>query len=448
VVNNGALALGALPSVADYSFGTFTVNAPGTLETLINGNSQFTSLWGDGTITNTQSTGGPYQLRILAGPCEFSGAINGNVRYYSQGRGISHRHEQPVRRQLRHPQFRRPPAITGVKKIGLNGQPSSIGKGGGIDIRENGGTLLYLGTGETTDKSFLFYPSANRAVIDGGLSGSVTFNGSWSSSGGRLCRLALTGTNSAGPCVFNGSYSETTSGSGGTNYSTYLAKEGPGTWVFKSNAGRANRGVVDVREGTLQFESLAEAGTICSLGRSDLLFSDTISYVTNGLGVPYAFSLGTATTVGTLEYIGTNSSTCTTRKLVLQGNGRLKSDAGALAFLCRIESLTAGAKTLTLDGSGTNALAPSRTARAPSASPKRAQARGRDQHQRVQRPPGGAGWPAPLGQAGLCLLPLQPAAAELQHHPYRRHQHRADRIRPLQRGRRAPQFEPRQERHQ
>ncbi len=353
VVNNGALALGALPSVADYSFGTFTVNAPGTLETLINGNSQFTSLWGDGTITNTQSTGGPYQLRILAGPCEFSGEINGNIRYYSQGAvSLTGTNSQFGGNFAIHSSGG--PGITGVKKIGLNGQPSSIGKGGGIDIRENGGTLLYLGTGETTDKSFLFYPSANRAVIDGGLSGSVTFNGSWSSSGGRLCRLALTGTNSAGPCVFNGAYTET-SGSG-TNYSTYLAKEGPGTWVFKSNAGRANRGVVDVREGTLQFESLAEAGTICSLGRSDLLFSDTISYVTNGLGVPYAFSLGTATTVGTLEYIGTNSSTCTTRKLVLQGNGRLKSDTGALAFLCRIESLTAGAKTLTLDGSGTNAL--------------------------------------------------------------------------------------------
>jgi hypothetical protein len=353
VVNNGTLSFGALPSVADYSFGTFTVNAPGTLETLVNGNTQFTSLWGDGTITNTMSTGGPYQLRIQTGPCAFAGQINGNIRYYSSAAvSLTGTNSQFTGNFAIHSSYG--PGVTGAKKIGMAGQPSSIGKSAGIDIREFGGTLLYLGTGETTDKTLLLYPSANRAVIDGGLSGGVTFNGAWSTSGGRLVRLAVTGTHSAGPCVFSGAFNEHSLN--GTNYSTYLAKEGPGTWVFKSHAGRANRGVVDVREGTLQFESLAEAGTICSLGRSDLLFSDTISSVTNGLGVPYAFSLGTAATVGTLEYIGTNAASCTTRKLVLQGGGRLKSDAGALSFLGGVQSLTAGPKTLYLAGSGTNTL--------------------------------------------------------------------------------------------
>jgi len=355
VVNNGTIALGTLPSTLDCSFGTFTVNAAGTVETLINGNTQFTSLWGTGTITNALNTGGPYQVRILVGPCEFAGQINGNVRYYSCGAvSLTGTNSQFSGNFAIHSSGG--PGVTGARLIGLNGQPSSIGKSGQIDIRENGGTLLYLGTGETTDKTFLLYPSANRAVINGGAAGDVTFNGTWSASGGKLIRLAVTGTNSAGPCVFNGAYTETSGN--GTNYSTYLAKEGPGTWIFKHNAGRANRGVIDVRDGTLRFESLAEAGSICSLGRSDLLFSDTISYVTNGLGVPYAFSLGTASTVGTLEYIGTNSASCATRKLVLQGNGRLKSDGAPLAFLSGVQSLAAGTQTLFLAGSATNVLGP------------------------------------------------------------------------------------------
>jgi autotransporter-associated beta strand protein len=237
----------------------------------------------------------------------------------------------------------------------MKSQPSSIGSGGQIDIREYGGTFQYLGTGETTDKDFLLYPSANRAVIDGGPYGGATFNGKWIGSGGRLNRVAARGTNAA-PCVFNGTYTENTQY--GTNYSTYIAKEGPCTWVFKHNAGRSNRGVIDVREGTLQFESIAEAGQICSLGRSDLLFADVINSVTNGFGVPYAFSLGTASTVGTLEYVGSNSAACNTRHLVLQGDGRLKSDAAALAFGGGVEALTAGAKTLYLDGSATNAIGP------------------------------------------------------------------------------------------
>jgi autotransporter-associated beta strand protein len=353
VVNDGTIALGNSATwLGDYNFGTFTVNAPGAVETLINGNSQFSSLWGDGTMTNTSSSGGPWQLRITAGPCEFGGQINGNIRYYSQGAvALTGTNSAFTGNFAIHSSGG--PGITGVKKIGTAGQPSSIGSGGQIDIRENGGTFQYLGTGETTSKSFLLYPSANRAVIDGGPYGGVTFNGTWTGSGGRLCRVVVTGTN-ATPCVLNGAYAENTQS--GTNYSTYLAKEGPNTWIFKHHASRSNRGVVDVREGTLQFESIAEAGQVCSLGRSDLLFADVINSVTNGLGVPYAFSLGTASTVGTLEYIGTNTGFCSTRKLVLQGDGRLKSDAAPLSFLGGVEALSAGSKTLTLDGSATNMI--------------------------------------------------------------------------------------------
>jgi len=354
VVNQGIVALGSSASwLGDFNFGTFTVNHPGMVDTLINGNTQFTSLWGDGGVTNSSGGAPNNQLRIVEGPCEFKGKISGSNRYYSKGAVALTGTNSTFPGNFAINSIGGP-GITGLKKIGLNGQPSSMGTSGSIDIREGGGTLLYLGTGETTDKVFSLYPSANRAVIDGGQNGGVTFNGTWASSGGRLVRVAVTGTNAAGPCVFNGAFTEHSLN--GTNYSTYLAKEGTGTWVFKSNAGRANRGVVDVRNGTLQFESLAEAGTVCSLGRSDLLFSDTISSITNGLGVPYAFSLGTATTIGTLEYIGSNAVTCATRKLVLQGDGRLKSDVAPLTFAGGVQALTAGPKTLFLAGSATNVM--------------------------------------------------------------------------------------------
>jgi autotransporter-associated beta strand protein len=359
VVSNGTVALGTRdPPVADFNFGTFTVNAPGAVETLVNGNTQFASLWGDGTVTNTTApgSGGPHQLRVQEGPCEFAGVIGGNIRWYSRGRiDLTGTNSTFQGNFAIHSQGNAVPGggVTGVKKIGMVGQPSSAGTADGIHIREAGGTFRYLGDGETTGKSFNFYPSANRAVIDGGLRGGVTFNGGWTTSGGRLVRLALTGTNEA-PCVFGGPYSEHSQS--GTNYSTYITKEGPGTWVFKHHANRANRGVVDVREGTLQFESIAEAGQVCALGRSDLLFADVINSVTNGLAVPYAFSLGSAATTGTLEYTGTNAGVCATRALVLRGDGRLKADGAPLSFLGGVEALAAGATTLYLDGSATNAL--------------------------------------------------------------------------------------------
>ncbi len=353
IVNNGVIALGSSATwLGDFNFGTFTVNAPATLETLVNGSSQFASLWGDGTLTNRSASS--YQLRIMTGPCEFSGRILGTIRYYSQGAvALTGTNSLFSGNFAIHSSGG--PGITGVKKIGMKGQPSSIGIATQVDIRENGGTLQYLGTGETTDKDFLLYPSGTRAVIDGGLYGGVTFNGSWNTSGGKLVRLAITGANAA-PCVFNGTYNEHTQN--GTNYSTYVAKEGSGTWIFKHHASRSNRGVVDVRNGTLQFESIAEVGQVCSLGRSDLLFADVINANTNGFGVPYAFSLGSATTVGTLEYIGANAATCGSRKLVLQGNGRLKSDSASLKFSGGIQSLTAGGKTLFIAGAATNTLGP------------------------------------------------------------------------------------------
>ena len=353
IINSGVIALGSFTNwLGDYSFGTFTVNAPGILETLINGNSQFANLWGDGILTNRSATS--YQLRIMAGPCEFGGEIRGSIRYYSQGAvSLTGTNSTFTGNFAIHSTGG--PGITGARKIGMKGQASSIGSGGQIDIRENGGTLLYLGTGETTDKDFLLYPSANRSVIDGGVSGGVAFNGAWSTTGGRLVRHVITGSHSS-PCVFNGTYNEQSLN--GTNYSSYLAKEGAGIWTLRNNPNRSNRGVIDVRNGTLQFESIAEAGQICSLGRSDLLFADVINWNTNGFGVPYAFSLGTSSSVGTLEYIGTNSGSCSTRKLVLQGNGRLKSDSASLSFGGGVQALTAGAKTLYLDGSATNFLGP------------------------------------------------------------------------------------------
>ncbi|MDA3926791.1 MAG: autotransporter-associated beta strand repeat-containing protein [Kiritimatiellae bacterium] len=353
IVNNGTITLGTnTSSYVDGNFGTFTVNAPGTVETLKYGNTNFRFLWGDGTLTNTLSAGSEQQLRIIDGPSEFAGEIHGKIRYYSRGEfALTGTNSTFIGNFAIHSQSG--PGITGAKKIGMIGLPSSIGTSDSVDIRESGGTFRYLGTGETTDKGFVLYPSANRAVIDGGLYGGVIFNGKWGTSGGHLNRLAITGKN-ATPCVFNGDYAEHSQY--GTNYSTYIAKEGTGTWIFNDNTSRSNRGVVDVREGTLQFESIAESGQICSLGRSDQLFEDVINRNTNGLGVAYAFSLGTASTVGTLEYIGTTPGSCSTRKLVLQGDGRLKSDGVSLAFSGGVESLTSGAKTLYLDGSATNAI--------------------------------------------------------------------------------------------
>ena len=178
----------------------------------------------------------------------------------------------------------------GLVKVGYDAsEPSSMGLSGTLSLIPNDGTdygrFVYLGKGETTVKTLAFnkWNSANAMTADGGVTGGLVWNGpvSVSDNHGVMNSVIFTGEHT-NACTLGGSWTEP---AGGT---AYVTKKGSGTWIFRHHAARAMKGVVDVKEGRLQFESLAEKGTACSLGYATLTCSNVprAMRITRRIGCP------------------------------------------------------------------------------------------------------------------------------------------------------------------
>lgn len=249
----------------------------------------------------------------------------------------------------------------GLAKVGYDASvPSSMGCNGTLSLIPNGGEnygkFVYLGPGETTVKTLAFdkWNKANAMTADGGVTGGLVWNGpiTVSANNGVMNSLIFAGEHT-NACEVGGSWTEP---AGGT---AYVTKNGSGTWIFRHNAARAMKGVVDVKEGTLRFESLAEKGTVCSLGLSTLTCRNILGDAYDeGYRVPYAFVLGGGTKgEATLECIGrasvTNVDAAAERPLVLAGAGRLKTSGRWPFTLKGVSSVAASPCTITLDGTNT-----------------------------------------------------------------------------------------------
>jgi autotransporter-associated beta strand protein len=261
--------------------------------------------------------------------------------------------------------------LLGVEKLGMTTDPSSsVGTVGSLSFLYNGARYLYLGGGETTDRqinwviSWYDYSPYHEPEFDAGATGGVTFTGTWTTHGtGDKTKtphttLVLSGSNTV-PCVVAGKIS-TTASDAETSRSVYITKRGTGTWRFNDHGNRKNTGVIAVEEGTLQFESIAEKGVVCSLGLATDLYGKFFGYNTNMVAaVDYALLLGTtnvqgaATTEGVLDYVGEGEAKCSTRPIALLGDGRLCASGGRIEF-SGVSAATAGEKTFALDG--TNAF--------------------------------------------------------------------------------------------
>ncbi len=241
-----------------------------------------------------------------------------------------------------------------IAKFGRTGEPSSIGTNGCFEAKANGARFVYLGTGETTDKSLKFDNSQEALTMDGGAHGGITFEGAWGlDSGSRyMRRLALDGSNTEHECVFAGPYRDY----GTSDYATYITKKGTGIWRLADNAERQNHGVIAVENGTLRFDSIAEAGEICSLGLSSSLYADCYGKLEATNAVPYALLLGGETTEGTLEYTGGTDASCTSRLVAVKGMARLRNATEHGLRLKGVVGVGDGDKTLTLDGDSAAAV--------------------------------------------------------------------------------------------
>ena len=250
-----------------------------------------------------------------------------------------------------------------VAAFGRRGDASSSvgGAGVSVDLRFSG-YLTYLGEGEATDRNFAFRylrtgQSEYPVTLDAGAAGGIDFTGAWefATEGGYVGQLTLTGSN-AMPCRISGEIKENDSAT------FHVAKKGTGTWRFLDGARRGNKGGIAVEEGTLQFDSIAEAGTECALGLATRLYRPYQGEQNEGNAVDYAYLLGGATTNVVFEYTGSNViSVCSTRPIALKGGGAyLRSSAIGYGKLkiAGVSALADGdpVKTLYLDGSDSGSV--------------------------------------------------------------------------------------------
>ena len=121
----------------------------------------------------------------------------------------------------------------------------------------------------------------------------------------------------------------------------YLIKEGTGTWKFVKNAGLKDPGfgVVDVRNGTVKFNTMSERGVNCDVGFQSQLYNAPTARsksvaMTDANKVDYAFILGStnATTEGVLRYTGTEPLDFTTRPLAVRSKGRIIADTASVTI--------------------------------------------------------------------------------------------------------------------
>lgn len=250
----------------------------------------------------------------------------------------------------------------GVTDFGSVGSDSSsIGKDISFSVKEDGGTVRYLGTvSGVVDKDIKIYPGDTNAApftFDAGSFGGLKFTGDWSMSNNnkipaRMKRIVLTGSNTV-ECVLENAISGATASE--TNYSFSITKKGRGVWRMANNENRRFSGSVMVDEGTLRFDSIGETNEVCSLGLATDTYGE-LQGVKPESPLPYAIRLGSGEAEGVFEYTGDGFSQTKTRKIGLAGNARIlhNGDNGFIRLLGGISAVTSGDKILALDGDGTN----------------------------------------------------------------------------------------------
>ena len=257
------------------------------------------------------------------------------------------------------------------------GTASSIGESSNAatNLVINGGTLQYIGSGDTTDRNFQIGQTSNggSGTIDSSGTGALVLTGSPSWGTVNQTRtLILTGTNTN---------SNTISGSiiddGTTSGAAAVTKNGVGTWVLSGAS--AYSGVTTINGGILSVSSIANGSTSVTISTTANTENATVSSAT-GLVVGQAIydnpnipngtiitaisgttitlsanATGTSTTavtslVGTPNSLGLGSASGSS--LVING-GTLQYTGAAVTTN---RGFTIGTATATVDASGTGAI--------------------------------------------------------------------------------------------
>ena len=301
----------------EYTYMDVSVAADATLHTCYIGYTRCANLNGDGFVTLDNDTGKEQRLYIYgSGTSSFSGWMTGKIRVDI----TAGRHDITCPSNTIYTICLGGTAVCGFTRLGANNNvPSSLGTGNFNYGNASG--IIYLGDYiETSSKTFWIH---SDTFIDAGAYGGLTLSGKLDVSGdvSNLRVFTLTGSNET-PCVISGTFPPKAD----QKNVFYLRKTGTGTWRMADNATRGALGVIDVEEGTLQFDTIAEKGYPCSLGYATNLFKKAVVVYESGVPVDYAMVLGGEGTEGTLEYTGTSDTQCSTRPIAVRSRGRFVSD--------------------------------------------------------------------------------------------------------------------------
>ncbi len=234
-----------------------------------------------------------------------------------------------------------------------------------------GGEFVYLGDGGDTFPNRIDIRNLKKdtqalslgTILNAGPNGGVTFTGgmrfayggySYPTGTPGVWPFYLDGSNTVNEAVFSGKMQENATAADGP-YIYKLVKRGTGIWKIVYNSSSSFTGPVAVENGTLRFDTIAEAGVNCALGFASNLYNETYTNIYTDCG--YAIMLGATNsaggvTEGTMEYTGNSYARVTTRPTVVRTAGRIKSSAGVLDFSGVTAKTDGGEGTavLTLDG--------------------------------------------------------------------------------------------------
>ena len=386
IAEEGTLILPQACSVNKvYNFGEIAVSNGATLFSAVGRDTYSNLLSGDGLFTNRASgtvwvylLGHSKMVNSVAVPVTrtFSGTIGGDFFFNCAERlmltGTANTFNTGIAPFNNNGEGISGKGVVGAAKLGMSGQPSSIGKSGSINFGQTGGPgmLLYLGSGdETCNKAFNINRWASGAsILDAGMNGGVTFTGSWGNPGANasyprtwgMNYFVLQGSNTANACTFTGAmraqrYLE-------TNYVIGIVKDGPGIWRFSDSAAtypnydRLGLGNFVIKDGVFQFASMSRRYECCSLGLATNMTEMYTGVINTNKNVDWFIALGDendSTREGVLEYVGVNAVCDHDRPLVMRGNARLRNSTAVKVRYRACASEGSNAKTLTLDGSNT-----------------------------------------------------------------------------------------------